>query len=145
MLLALICLNDLTIINRRIFIEESKEINSLTRGIHHSRKIGHQQVNYPETVNKLSAIISKNDQLLQPNNSNFSVDLLKSCTSTLDNKQKAYEFKNITLKHYQDAMNENIQNEHHLNLRKRAFQRELGRKSIVNEVSLELRVRISLL
>lgn len=125
-------------------MEEAKQVNQLTRNIHPSRKISHQQTNYPETVSKLSSIMSRNDLGTSGSQYNFnasftgpSLSASSSSSSFVDKnekKQKAMDFKNITLKQHQDSLNQHIQEEHHANLRKRVYNRELGRKSIVNEV-----------
>jgi hypothetical protein len=107
---------------RVAFTREAKEISTFLEGNHHSRKIAHQQVNYSDTVAKLSKMQTQTPVYLQ-------------------NTDNRHQESNQTTKmsDYQQKMSDNIRVERDLNERKRLYNREVGRKAVVNEVCIQYR------
>lgn len=120
-----------------------------TRDIHHSKKLSHQQVNYPDTVEKLSQIMSQRtlnssySRLQNPdatfsssgfNTSAFSTSSLNASGSSFY-ITKNMEHKSMKLKEHQDSMVDFMKSERFINERKRLYNRELGRKAVVNQVN----------
>ena len=93
------------IINRQIFKAEAQEVFKLVQGVHHSRKLPHQQVNYSETVHKLSKL-----------QESVPVYLKREDTEIPDKKVVKYQ-------EYHEQMNESIRKEKDLNERKRLYNR----------------------
>lgn len=123
-----------------------------TRDVHYSRKLSHQQVNYPDTVQKLSQIMSERSlsssysRLDNPgatfsssgfNTAAFSTSSLNASGSSFF-ITKNMERKSMKLKEHQDSMVEFMKNERFINERKRLYNRELGRKAVVNQVRIYL-------
>jgi hypothetical protein len=107
-----------------VFEREAVEISGFLRGIHHSRKIAHQQVNYSDTVSKLGKFqqevpvyIEKRDEVDHNSSSGFG--------STAAG-YKAKEFN--------EKMSQYIVGEKDMNDRKRIYNREVGRKAVVNKI-----------
>jgi arylamine N-acetyltransferase len=104
------------------FKEEAQRVTKYLEGVHHSQKNSHNQVMYSETVKKLSkfdqepAVYTRR----QPPEKTFS-----SSHSMVVSRQ------NETT----DQMNKNAYSEHDLNMRKRAYNREVGRVAVVDSVS----------
>lgn len=105
---------------REIFAQEAREVSQFLQGIHHSRKISHQQVNYSETVTKLSKM-QQNVPVQAPVVESRSHEATQAPPS-------------LRLQEYQARMSENIRAEREINERKRLYNREVGRKAVVNTV-----------
>ena len=82
------------------------------------------QVNYGDTVQKLSKFQTNIPTQLTYNETNN-----KSNHSTTLNPSTQ-----LKLAQYQEVMNNNIVHEKALNERKRLYNREIGRKAVINEV-----------
>ena len=111
-----------------IFRAEAKEVASYIRNIHHSRKISHIQVNYPETVEKLSKLQQIRDESVL-HGTNVRREMPRSASQELVKQQKEYK-----LKDFEENMKSYIQSERFINIRKKEFNRETGRKAVVNQV-----------
>lgn len=110
---------------REVFEQEAAEISSYLRGVHHSRKIAHQQVNYADTVSRLGKFQHEVPVYLQK------TDIPSfSSSQGFGNTEKGFR-----MQAYTDKMGTYILTEKDMNDRKRLFNREAGRKAIVNEVS----------
>lgn len=112
-------------------MDEAKEITKLMGNIHPSRKISHQQVNYPETVQRLSDIISLKSNA--PSNTMQSFPSQTTFGST-DRRSEVMNTRSMKLTEYQEKMKEAVEKEHSINHRKRVYNREVGRKAVVNQV-----------
>ena len=77
----------------------------MVEGVHHSRKLPHQQVNYSETVHKLSKL-----------QESVPVYLKREDAEPTDKKVLKY-------KEYHEQMNETVRREKDLNERKRLYNR----------------------
>lgn len=119
---------------REIFIQEAREITAYIKDIHHSRKISHQQVNYPETVQKLSNILS--EKSFQSFSSGNQLNQPMARTETDFHKSMNLEARTMKLKEHQQKMIDHMKAERHINERKRLYNREIGRKAVVNQVQL---------
>ena len=108
--------------HRDLFKSESKEVIAYLQGIHHTRKDSHMQVNYSSTVDKLSQ-----QQLNVP----VTMSMTPSHSS---NSIKDNDISRNKLIQYQAQMSLNTMQEKDINERKRIFNRECGRKAVVNEV-----------
>ena len=104
---------------RTQFKEEAKVVNEELKRIHHSRKIAHMQTFYPNTIVSLSAAKAEPGFTQQK--------------PVVDAQQSAKVMKQSE---FFASMNSNIHDEHHINHRKRAFNREVGRKAVVDEVCI---------
>ena len=104
------------------FREEAQRVTKYLEGVHHSQKQSHAQVNYSETVSKLSKI----DHEPQPY-----VRRLPPAETFSSTHNMVVAKRDDTI----EAMNRNAHLEHDLNQRKRAYNREVGRVAIVNSVS----------
>ena len=118
---------------RQVFESEAREITDYLKGVHHSRKISHQQVNYSETVQKLSQLQAQNDARLTML-STASVGQVAKLPITMTATDKAIMNKQMKLSEFQDQLNKNIAQEHFMNERKRAFNREASRQAVVDKV-----------
>ena len=115
----------IAVLHREIFEQEAAEISSYLRGVHHSRKIAHQQVNYADTVSKLGKFQQEVPVYLQKTEApSF------SASQGFGNTEKGFR-----MQEYTNKMGTYILSEKDMNDRKRLFNREAGRKAIVNEVS----------
>jgi hypothetical protein len=101
---------------RQIFRNEAQEIFKLVQGVHHSRKLPHQQVNYGETVAKLSKMQQ-------------SVPVYLARTDMEQPNHKTLKYKE-----YHEQMNDTIRKEKELNEKKRLYNREVGRTAVVGKV-----------
>ena len=110
--------------HREVFEKEAKEVSEYLRGVHHSRKIGHQQVNYSDTVAKLGKF-----QADVPVYTPKQEESQLSTTQGFGNTAAGFK-----LKEYNDKMSGYICQEKDMNDRKRIFNRETGRKAVVNEI-----------
>lgn len=111
------------ILIRQVFEEEAKEISLYLRGKHHSSKVGHNQIHYAETVNKLCELQKQMPQS-EPRNK-----VPHPCTSNFGSTETGFK-----LKAYQDKMSAYVATEKDINQRKREYNREVGRTAIVNQV-----------
>ena len=111
------------------FREEANEVVSFLQGVHHSRKISHQQVNYSDTVSKLSKI-----QATVPVVLTNTTPAHASYATTTTPLSKTTEIMTKSIKEYEQTMSKRIDEEHHWNQRKRLYNREVGRKAQVNEI-----------
>jgi hypothetical protein len=154
---------------RERYVEEGRDISNYIRNIHHSRKISHQQVNYPDTVQKLSTILSnksnpfstspsqtsafgslqQGDQFfnttsssafLSTNNHSSSPSMNSTHNSSKYFITQNLEQKSYKLKEHQEKIKEYMSSEHMMNERKRLYNREVGRKAVVNEVTIFLSI-----
>jgi hypothetical protein len=128
--------------------------------IHHQRKISHQQVNYPETVQKLSQImtlkrtgtsytdflsqtqgyasrdiITASSQNIFGDSREFSRQNSANSVRSAHAKERSYEKREMKLSEFQESMKSYLKEEQFMNERKRLWNRELGRKAVANEVS----------
>ena len=104
---------------KEIFKQEAKAVANFLEGVHHSRKISHQQVNYSDTVGKLSKMQSDHPVYLQSQNLNTNAATM-AATHKLDSfvkERSAYSL-----------------NERDTNERKRLYNREVGRVSMVTKI-----------
>lgn len=112
------------LLSRQKYKEEAADVTNYLKGVHHSRKISHMQVNYSDTVTKLSKMQETVPVYLQkdakPQERNF--------FPHMSDQRK------MTISEYQKTMGEVIKVEKDINERKRLYNREVGRKAIVNEV-----------
>lgn len=109
---------------REIFRNEAKEVTTHLQGIHHARKIGHMQVNYSDTVNKLSKF-----------QQNVPVEMNTQGVSTqMRTSRPLSDQSNMKLSEYNKQMSTYIAVERDINERKREFNREAGRKAEVSTV-----------
>jgi hypothetical protein len=127
------------IIDREMFMEEAREVSELMNGVHHVRKQGHEQVYYPETIDKLSQLQGLRTQTLRAQHSLSSFPsqtYVSSSTSasSLDARQQVRDFRQTRLKEYEHEMTERMVQERIINYRKKEYFRETGRKAIVNEI-----------
>lgn len=109
---------------REIFVSEASEVSTYLQGVHHSRKIAHQQVNYSDTVAKLGKFQQDVPVYLQKTDT-----LPHSATQSFGNTANGFQ-----MQAYTDKMGTYILQEKDMNDRKRLYNREAGRKAIVNEV-----------
>lgn len=126
---------------RQIYLDEARVIAGVMGGVHHSRKQGHQQVSYPETVKLLGSLqasrSSSQATLSAGSSSSSNSQAALSSTSSKQlpyNQTRVYEAKEMRLKDFQEQMTQHIVAEHHMNDRKRNYNREVGRKAVVNQV-----------
>jgi len=110
------------------FKEEAQDVTSFLQGVHHSRKIAHQQVNYADTVSKLSKIQATVPVVLTK------TDPAHITETNTKPMSKTTEIMTNNIKQYEETMSNRINEEHHWNYRKRLYNREVGRKAIVNEI-----------
>lgn len=108
---------------REVFEKEAAEVSEFLRGVHHSRKIAHQQVNYSQTVAKLGKFQQEVPVYLKQEESNHNT------TMGFGNTATGYK-----LKEFNDRMSNYIVQEKDMNDRKRLFNREAGRKAVVNKI-----------
>ena len=111
--------------HREIFESEASEVSTYLRGVHHSRKIAHRQVNYSDTVAKLGKFQQEVPVYLQKTDT-----ISHSTTQSFGNTANGFQ-----MQAYTDKMGTYILQEKDMNDRKRLYNREVGRKAIVNEVS----------
>ena len=117
-----------------MFVQEAREISHMLNGVHHARKLSHLQVNYPDTIEKLSQLQA--ERTLSLSSSQASLFPSQSVTSLIDPKEKVKEFKQTKLREYQEAMKSHLIEERFINFRKKEYYREMGRKAVVNQVSV---------
>jgi hypothetical protein len=110
-----------------IFVNEAYEVDHYLRGIHHSRKISHMQVNYPETVHRLSKL--QLDRTLNPATINYK-------RPATQHVARVTEMKVQKLKDFENNMKEYINKERFMNIRKKEYNREVGRKAVANQVNI---------
>ena len=109
---------------RRVFREESKVILGHVQGMHHSCKLPDMQVQYASTVDKLSqaqadkpVYMQKTENIETPGATWFQGE---------ESEMKYAEF--------QDKMNGAVAKEADLNERKRRYNKECGRKAVVDSI-----------
>lgn len=110
------------------FREEAHGVSTFLQGVHHSRKNTHQQVSYADTVTKLSKIQAHIPVVLTK------TDPAHITESTTKPLSKTTEIMTNNIKQYEETINNRVHEEHHWNHRKRLYNREVGRKAIVNEI-----------
>ncbi len=108
--------------HREVFEAEAAEISKYLQGVHHSRKISHQQVNYSDTVARLGKFQS-DVPVYAPKHEEHA--------ATQSFGETAAGFK---MKEYNDRMGQYILQEKDMNDRKRLYNREVGRKAVVNKI-----------
>jgi hypothetical protein len=101
---------------RNQFREEAHAVSSELKNIHHARKIAHMQVFYPSTIDTLSK--AKAEPALPQQKPPDQMQLSKA----------------VGEREFYSTMNSNIKGEHYMNHRKRAFNREVGRKAVLDGV-----------
>jgi len=114
--------NDFTFANQH-FRKEAGDVSSYLTGIHHARKIGHMQVNYGETVEKMSKYQDR-------------IPLTRPEPAQPTQKVQS-KFTQRDQQSYSDlvqSMNESVKKEQSENYLRRLHNREVGRKAIINEV-----------
>mmetsp|Transcript_23045 Transcript_23045/g.38590 ORF Transcript_23045/g.38590 Transcript_23045/m.38590 type:complete len:192 (+) Transcript_23045:133-708(+) len=109
---------------KEVFANEARETSDYLRGVHHSRKIGHQQVNYSDTVSKLGK---------------FQREVPVYTTKVAETQtQGANGFSNTgteyKLTEFNEKMSQYISKEKDMNDRKRLYNRETGRVAVLNDV-----------
>jgi hypothetical protein len=109
---------------REVFQNEAGEISSYLQGIHHSRKIAHQQVNYSDTVARLGKYQSEVPLYLQK-----TTEVNPHATVAFGNGSGEYR-----ISEYNQKMGQYIIKEKDMNDRKRLWNRETGRKAVLNDV-----------
>jgi len=119
---------------RQHFKEEAAQVTQYLTGIHHARKIGHMQVNYSDTVDKMSASQAAKStstiQVPQTDASGFGGGhggQARPQSKTTQADRQAYS-------QWVDQMNTQVAAEQSLNHRKRLHNREVGRKALVHDV-----------
>ena len=114
--------NDFTFA-KNYFCKEAVEIGDYLKGKHHAGKIGHMQVNYSETVNKMSKA-----QGQRPMNIAQSPGTAKKVQSknTVADQMKYTQVV--------ESMNKSVAKESSENYLRRLHNREVGRKAILNDV-----------
>ena len=114
--------NDFTFAKKH-FQKEAKEVGEYLTGIHHARKLGHMQVNYGDTVDKMSkAQMEVPLTLTQPPGPKAKVESKNTAADQMKYSQLI------------DTMNENVRQEQSDNYLRRLHNREVGRKAIINDV-----------
>ena len=105
------------------FRQEAQEIGTYLTGIHHARKLGHMQVNYGETVSKMSK-------------AQESVALTLKAPAKppqrVQSKQTAADQQSYS--QLMTSMNNTVRQEQGDNYLRRLHNREVGRKAIINDV-----------
>ena len=109
---------------KQYYVNESKELTKFIGGVHHSRKISHQQVNYGETVKKLSKMQEK-------------VPTYRTQEMNTNPLETTKPAPNEKYQEYQARINSTVKSESGLNFKKRLYNREAGRVSQVNEVLIK--------
>lgn len=105
---------------KEIFKQEAKEVAEYLQASHHSRKIAHQQVNYSDTVTKLSKMQKETPVYLQ--NKEMQMGMKISAASR------------VKLNEFYDQRRDYSVNERDINERKRLYNREMGRVSTVTKI-----------
>lgn len=108
---------DRNAMSRKVFSEEALQVSQYLQGVHHSRKISHQQVNYSSTVEKLSKLQERIPVYLQKE-----VPKVHGVES------------NPAIRQQHELMKEYIVKEKNVNERKRLYNREVGRTAVVDKV-----------
>ena len=108
---------DRNAMSRKVFGEEALAVSKYLEGVHHSRKISHQQVNYASTVEKLSKLQARVPVYIQKETP----------------KVHGVESNPAILQQH-GIMKEYIVKESHANERKRLYNREVGRTAVVDKV-----------
>lgn len=98
----------------------------MLQGIHYSRKNTHNQVYYPETIERLSK--------LQANRPQTTAATSHRRRPSTELHARATLLKELKLRDFQENMKHYIVKERHMNFRKKEFNREVGRKAVVNQV-----------
>ena len=108
---------------KKHFREEAGRVSQFLQGVHPARKIGHMQVNYAESVNKLSKMQQEVAVVLKPQPA--SQTKMMSTNSAADS---------LKMSQVMDQMGKDVASERSRNYLKRTHNREVGRKAIVDEV-----------
>jgi hypothetical protein len=110
------------------FREEAQAVTKYLKGVHHSQKQSHAQVNYSETVTKLSKLAKDSIPYVKEPRP---PKIHSSSHAMVVSRQ------NETI----ESMKKNAFLEHDLNSRKRAYNRQVGRVAIVNSVSKRINLQ----
>lgn len=102
---------------KKLYKQEANEVSKYMEGVHHSRKISHQQVNYSETINRRSK-----QQVSKPLYLQKAEQVDKN--ATLNHRYKAFT----------EQMNKTTKSEQDFNFRRRVHNREMGRISEVDSI-----------
>lgn len=108
---------------RAVFQEESKAVSQYLQGVHHSRKIGHQQVNYNDTVAKLGKL-----QATTP------VYVVRNDTPAAGVSSIIQPGREMKINEFNAKMSGLIKKEQDINERKRMHNKESGRIAVVDKV-----------
>jgi len=108
---------------KKHFRQEAQEVGSYLTGIHHARKIGHMQVNYGETVAKMSKAQESVALTLKPP---------QKPATRVQSKQTAADQQNYS--QLMSSMNSTVKQEQGDNYLRRLHNREVGRKAVINDV-----------
>ena len=106
--------------------QEAAATVDFLQGVHHARKLPHLQVNYPDTVQKLSTFQGEVPIVLQ--------DKPESKREVPDSRNKAAEQQTLT--EYENFMAESVRKERQDNYCKRVANREAGRLAQVDKIML---------
>ncbi len=107
------------------FREEAKEITQYIQGVHHSRKNPYSQVFYSGTVEKLSKFQGTVPVSVAP-------EAPKAAPAHLSRDSAA---RAMNEQQFRESMKQSIVEETFINRRKKLYNREVGRKAVINEVS----------
>lgn len=107
------------------FRAEAQNVTHFLQGIHHSQKLGHPQVNYSETVSKLSKINA--DGQYEARTTTFR-------PAPQPKWGTAHETLMAKNEERTQNMNEYVKAESVWNQRKRAYNKEVGRVAVVNKI-----------
>ena len=108
------------------FQEEARKVTDYLQGVHHTSKLGHPQVNYSETVNKLSKI---NRETLE-----YEPRITMPRPAPQPRYGSAHETLMANNQERTKNMNEYVKAESKWNQRKRAYNKEVGRVAVVNKI-----------
>lgn len=105
--------------------DEHKVVSTFIKDIHHSRKLSHMQVNYGNTVDKLSHELKNDTRTLYL--TKLKTDYQRPTLKNNKNIHKEKDFMN--------NMKEHIKKETFINERKRLYNDAQSRKSLAHEVT----------
>jgi hypothetical protein len=105
------------------FREEAGQVTKYLRGVHHARKIGHMQVAYSETIEKMSKAQVEKPVVLAPQ---------APPAARVTSKQTSQD--QMQYAQLMQTMNASVASEQSLNFKKRLHNREVGRRAILNDV-----------
>ena len=117
---------------RQHFKEEAGQVTQYLQGIHHARKIGHMQVNYGDTVEKMSASQASKGPTSHVPQTEPGTASIPGGHSKPQSKNTAAD--QLAYSQLVSQMNQQVQSEQSLNHRKRLHNREVGRKALIHDV-----------